>query len=275
MKKCYIQNLAMIVTDSCNLNCAHCINGPHKKNFMSNEVIERTLNQIKGVDNISITGGEPTLALTQIEKIISYGIKNNIKLNQFTITTNAIIYSSYLLELLKEINKYIGDKEISAFLAISFDKYHYDEIKKRNLEELFDENIRKYQESKYFYMFRNPNTFYKEGNAEEINEEIFVPMEPIETIMTYINNYWKLRLFDKKNGVCCIGPVVAINPKGTITDCDASIIHQETIYNYGNVLTDTIEESCLRRNIPIVKPRNFDRLTRKIINKQWYGNSKY
>ena len=45
-----------------------------------------------------------------------------------------------------------------------------------------------------------------------------------------------------KSKLCNIGPIVTINPDGIFTECDSSIEHQETIFNYGNVLDTDVEE---------------------------------
>ena len=76
---------------------------------MSDEVIENTLNQIESIGVLNIAGGEPTLAIDRIEKIIDYIIRRRIKLDNFSIVINGTIYSQELLELLDEISKYIGD----------------------------------------------------------------------------------------------------------------------------------------------------------------------
>ena len=44
MKKIYIQNLGMIITNKCNLNCDHCLRGEKCDNkSMSDEIIKKTL----------------------------------------------------------------------------------------------------------------------------------------------------------------------------------------------------------------------------------------
>ena len=43
MNKLRIQNLALIVTEKCNLNCAHCLRGGCSDKVMSDEVIKATL----------------------------------------------------------------------------------------------------------------------------------------------------------------------------------------------------------------------------------------
>ena len=114
-------------------------------------MIEATLSQVKGVGNLSITGGEPTLAIDRIEKIIDYIIENNIYIEEFTTTINGTIYSERLLELLKIMDKYINDEEVLSMVAISCDIFHLDEIKRLGLFDKYKENVSKYNESKYFF----------------------------------------------------------------------------------------------------------------------------
>ena len=78
MNKLYIQNLGLIITEQCNLNCRHCLRGKCSNKVMSNEVIEATLSQISAIGVLHLEGGEPTLAIPTIEKILDYIIKNNI-----------------------------------------------------------------------------------------------------------------------------------------------------------------------------------------------------
>lgn len=267
MGKCYIQNLGLIVTNKCNLNCAHCLRGEKNNSCISDRVVEATLDQIKGIWNLAICGGEPTLAIDRIEKIISYVIEKHIKLGELTVTINGTIYSERLLKLLDEINSYIGisSKGINALLAISFDKYHLDEISRLKIEEEFYENLRKYQESKYFYGYRNTKQkLFREGNAINLDEKLTVPLRPIKILMTYAD---KKRKFNPDNGLCSIGPVITINPEGIVTECDASIKNQENLYNYGNVLEKSIEDIVLEKGEVVSNIRKFERDTHRLLRK--------
>ena len=93
----------------------------------------------------------------------------------------------------------------------------------------------------------------------------------MEVYMTYYTKY-KNRLgllkkkFDRENGNCIIGPIITVNPDGIVTECDASIEHQQSIYNYGNVLEESIEEIMLRKQAIIVSPKE--------INKRMYKEYK-
>ena len=71
MEKIYVENLAMIITDRCNLDCAHCLRGCKRNIDMSDEIIEATLGQIRSIGNLAINGGEPALVIDKIEKLLN------------------------------------------------------------------------------------------------------------------------------------------------------------------------------------------------------------
>ena len=266
MGKCHIYDLEMIVTNNCNLNCAHCLRGEKNCVTMSDEVIEATLSQVRSADVLNISGGEPTLALESIKKIIDYIIKNRIKIDDFTLTINGTIYSEELLELLDEIGKYIGEDEVHALIAISLDKYHLDEIKKLGLYDEFVENLRRYSENKHFAFTREENPklkLFREGNAEALDQKLTVPLRPIKPIITYVKD----EKLDIRNGLCNIGPFVTIGATGTITVSNASNEHQESIYNYGSVLDDSIVATYIRNGSPILKPKKYIRTINRKLNK--------
>lgn len=254
MKKCYIDMLAMIITNKCNLDCGHCLHGKKDNTTMSNEVIKSSLDQIKGIGTLTICGGEATLALDRLEYIINYIITNKILVEELTITINGTIYSEYLLELLKEIDSYINEEGIRSSLAISYDKYHIEEMKKLGILEEYFENIKKYMESKYFYSLRElTEKPFREGNAEKLKRLQTVPLRSPKKFITYVN---KDHEFDK-NGLCLIGPLVSVNTHGIITECDASEIHQASIYNYGSVFKTSFENSALNNKAKILTPKEF------------------
>lgn len=263
MGKCHIHDLEMIVTNNCNLDCTHCLRGQKNCINMSDDVIEATLTQVRSVDTLNISGGEPTLALDAIRKIIDYIIEKRIKIDDFTLTINGTIYSEELLELLDKISKYIGTDAVHGLIAISLDRYHLAEIVKNGIYEEFLENISRYSESKHFAFTREIDPklrLFREGNAELLEPKLTVPLRPIKPVITYVNG-GKL---DIKNGLCNIGPFVTISACGTVTASNASNEHQETIYNYGSVLNESIEDICIRNGSPILKPKKYI----KTINRQ-------
>lgn len=87
---------------------------------------------------------------------------------------------------------------------------------------------------------------FREGNATNLDEKLTIPLKPLPVVMTYVSGLKKL---DIENGVCNIGPCITVNVNGTITECNASMENQETLYNYGNILTDSIEEIFLKGKV--------------------------
>ena len=266
LKKCYLQNLGIIVTEKCNINCSHCLRGNKTNKNITDSVIDKTFDNIEGIGCLNICGGEPTLALKEIEKIIDYIIIKKIKINNFALTINGTIYSKELLKLLDEIYNYLGKEKFSTLLAISIDKYHLDEVKRLKIEKEFLENIKRYKESKYFYCYREltkRRKLIREGNAINLDNNLTVPLRKMDTYMTYS---YKKKL-DKENGLLNIGPIVTINVDGIVTECDASNENQRTIYNYGNIFNNSIEEIFINNNIPILEPKKFEKACQKSIKK--------
>lgn len=273
MRKVVIMNLEMIVTNKCNLDCAHCMRGQKCNNSMSDEVIEATLSQVLAIHNLGICGGEPTLAVDVIEKIFNYIMEKGIIVGRVTAVINGTIYSGKFLECLEMIEKYIEKTlpnrlEKSSFL-ISKDIYHQEELKKLKLDARFLNNLEFYRSSKYYggFFYLDPRLkLFREGNAENLDENRTVPLRIFPPIITHVGKrvIGKFYLEDIDNGICKIGSMVAVNCDGVITDCNASIEHQKTIYNFGNVLNESIYDVCMK-NGQVVKPHQF---VRKIVRQE-------
>lgn len=263
MKKVYIENLCMILTNKCNLNCRHCLRGPKDDTDISKEVIEATLNQIIAIHNLNICGGEVTLALDSLEYIFKYIVDNRILLDLVSITINGTNYSEDFLKLLEYIDSYISDNVI---FTISYDKYHLEEIERLGLLDKYIDNIEKYSTSKYYYGLRKLDSnlkLFREGNAEELDQSLTTPLRPIDIVVTYAG---EKGIFDKENGLCNIAPLMTVNTEGIITEDNASFNHQSTIYNYGNVFDNSFEEVAIERG-KILKPKKYEREKEKIIKR--------
>lgn len=268
MEKACIQNLGLIITEDCNLDCRHCLRGKKCQKCMSKEVIEATLNQCIYIRNLCLCGGEPLMHLEPIIHIIETILKKYIIVDEISIVINGTIYREDFISLLKRINNKLKD---GTKIAISHDKYHIEEIKKRGLKETYIENIKKYLETPYFIGIKRLDPklkLFNEGNAILLNSNLTVDLKPIDYAMTYVgNNKHKLDL----NGLCYIGPIVSISVDGNITECDASFENQRTKYNYGNVLTDSIVE-VIKTKTSVVNSIIYSLKVRKIAyNHQHYN----
>lgn len=270
MNKMATPNLGLIVTERCNLNCKHCLQGGCTNRVMSDEVIEAALSQFSFIEHLSICGGEPTLSLDRMEKVFSFIVENKILVDTVSVTINGTIYSDYFLRLLGYIEDYINYKKknrVKTNFTISYDMFHGDELIRLNLVQQYLENVQKYQQSKFFGGFNMLSSkVFREGNAENLHPSITVPLSPMPFLMTYVGRSHK---FDRDNGLCYIGPTVTIGVDGMVTECDASNEHQVSLYNYGNILNDSVENIYLRGNARILKPRKWSMEVNKEIIK--YG----
>jgi len=258
--KCSYQNLGLIITNKCNLDCKHCCRGCKDNKDMSKEIIDRVLSQVVGASNLAICGGEATLALPILEYIINYVVDNHIFIDELTFVINGTIYSTEMLRMLDYLNEYIQQyrkkDESTTTFTISYDKYHLEEIVRLGLLEEYKENVRHYRESIHFYGYQilKPNKkLFREGNACYLDQKITVPLYQMKYFVSYAGKGGKL---DMENGLCNIGPLVTINPDGILTEADSSIENQETIYNYGNVFDDSLEELILKR-AKVLKPKKW------------------
>lgn len=268
MKKIGVQNLGMIVTNKCNLDCRHCERGCKNNLSISSEVIKATLDQIAYIGNLALCGGEITLALDKLEEIFNYIVDGrSVLVDKVTCIINGTNYSEEFLRLLNYIHEYIAfsKRKYQVYFNISYDEYHLEEIKKLNLLEEYKMNILKYSESHFFGTLQGLEfgKLFREGNAEVLSDDLTVPLRPMQVYLTYPS---KFKTMDKKRKFCNIGPLVTVNTEGIITEGDASIEHQNTIYNYGNVIDDNIEDVLLNRGTVVV-PRKWLKLTHQEITR--------
>lgn len=229
-------NLGMIITEVCNMNCAHCLQGSGPKRTMSREVMITTLRQFRYIANLSVCGGEPTLALKQMEDLFSYIVDNKIRVEGISTTINGTIYSDEFLRILAYIDDYMQhiDETIfepSTVFFISQDKYHEGYMQELGITGEYRRNVTEYSKSPYFGGFSGVRKPIREGNAKELpwlETRRFSPSRPI--------------IYYPEEKYIWIGPYIAIAPDGTVTEIDASILNQQTKYNYGNALQTPISD---------------------------------
>ena len=95
-----ITNVAIEISDKCNLNCLHCYYSEKNCNSeMSYDNFILILDRFKHLDKVVITGGEP-FTNSRFTDILKECIKrNNI---QFTITTNGTLFTPQIIKYFRE-----------------------------------------------------------------------------------------------------------------------------------------------------------------------------
>ena len=94
------------LTRRCNLACAHCIRGEPENVDLSFNDIDEFLEQTNSIYELIPTGGEPTLALPQLEYLLEGIKKRGILLYTLQITINGYIKSPELIQIIKNYNDY-------------------------------------------------------------------------------------------------------------------------------------------------------------------------
>jgi hypothetical protein len=114
MQKIEFHNLVIEVTRRCNMECGHCLRGEAQDKDLDIDALIQLLNQIKHIGDITFTGGEPTLATSHIDRILSECKKREISVNNFYLATNAKKIDGYFLRVILDWWLYCDDNEISA-----------------------------------------------------------------------------------------------------------------------------------------------------------------
>lgn len=178
-----IAELGIEVTRKCNMKCEHCLRGEPQRKNISDQHIYKILQLIDNVGTLTITGGEPTLAmdsLTHIQHCVQYG---RADVGSFYMVTNGkSINVAALAEWAKYMRLACGDNELSG-VSFSFDKFHvstfnYAQMEKqeRNYRRLKDileneygiydngwsEFVRKHSDDSWDY-----HHLFAEGRAED------------------------------------------------------------------------------------------------------------
>lgn len=101
-------NLTFEVTRRCNLKCKHCMRGNAQNVDLTKEIVDQVLdnNDIKSIDHLAFSGGEPTLNEDIIVYIIDKIIANNIDVYKVSMVTNGVIFSEKIIDAFKRFNKY-------------------------------------------------------------------------------------------------------------------------------------------------------------------------
>jgi len=106
------------------MNCEHCLRGPSQRKTIDNNHIYKILQLTDNIQTLTMSGGEPTLAMDSLEQVkhcVTYG---NCNVNNFYMVTNGkSINVEGLAFWANGMRNACDDNEISA-IAFSFDQWH-------------------------------------------------------------------------------------------------------------------------------------------------------
>jgi organic radical activating enzyme len=161
MKKLEVDNLSIEVTRRCNTSCAHCLRGEPEDLDINIKYITDFFAQIKHVNALTISGGEPSLVPDKILGILEVAKNLNVSINYFYLVTNGLNISKKFLHVMTDLYSYCLYKDRSS-LYMSNDQWH-PKVPKKNIEKL--ESLSFFKSTPYF----GESEFSKEQWARKVD----------------------------------------------------------------------------------------------------------
>lgn len=119
-----INNLIIEITRKCNLKCSHCLRGNAQNLEMPDIYLKELFSQMKGsYCALTITGGEPSLNVEGIKRILYWMQYYKVYLDYFYIATNGIKVNIDFVHVCLMLYNKSNTKEICR-LDLSNDRYH-------------------------------------------------------------------------------------------------------------------------------------------------------
>ena len=176
-----ISNLIIEVTRKCNIECTHCLRGNAQKKDIMLAYIDELLCQTKYIDNITFSGGEPSLNVKAIDYFLTTAKSYAVSIGRFYIATNGITINENFVIACLRLYVYSEDKE-SNMVVVSNDEFHASE-ENYNTELLDGLSFFSRKHIKEGYNYAGGSTLIREGRAaENFNCRTIFPVSDIKTI---------------------------------------------------------------------------------------------
>ncbi len=295
------KELEVILTQKCNMACTHCMRGCSSNKQIDEETLDAIFEKFYYIDNLSLGGGEPTLAPDVVRMLTKSLKKHNVIVPNVNFTSNGTVNPDEFIDALLELQDYVIEsrkKEIlfepldpnekiePIYACFSFDDYHLLEILNGPLGEsgldVLYQNIAKFQNA------LSPDAIVCRlacdvdvidlGRAKQLNpsENVKVPMVLPETLVyPYV---------DEKKRVT-LGGLITISCDGEVIPPNIPFDMEKTL-SFGNIKNLSLSQIFARTKTKKVSNIMFDFEISKLLKnhsapkKKWrnylenYGNKK-
>ena len=116
-------NLAIEVTRRCNMTCESCLRGDAENIDMTKKQIDEILDQVDEINEVTLSGGEPTLCLDIIKYFFEKAEQLGKYPDSFYLATNGMTNQAELAHILLDAYSKCDDKEACA-VSLSLDDFH-------------------------------------------------------------------------------------------------------------------------------------------------------
>lgn len=238
MQKYQLNKLYLILGTQCNLNCKHCMGGDPKENISMNmKCIQRLIDDVSCINELTLGGYEPTLYIPLMYEIIDTFINNGVTINILHICTNAKIYSEELIEFIKYAKQYLKKPEKTA-LFISDDIFH---LNSGFTREQLTETIERYRKTNIAKIeindLRDGVTIV--GRAEKLSREELKKYGNIKIVRKGIP---EMICFNKNNDYK-ITSILGMTPNGYIYAADIKAFNALGNNDYSESMGNILQKS--------------------------------
>ncbi len=130
-----LKELTFETTRKCNQHCEHCMRGNSQDINLTKEIVDFFFyrNEIKSIETLCFSGGEPTLNPDIIIYIINKIIDENIDVDTILMVTNGQVYNDSIIKVFNKFNEYKNKKLLlenkkersdNVVIIFSTDQYH-------------------------------------------------------------------------------------------------------------------------------------------------------
>lgn len=121
-----ISNLIIEATRRCNMQCEHCLRGDLQNIDMDKDHMRNLLSQVKNIDSVTFSGGEPSLNPKAILDFIELAKYYNVWVSSFYIATNGKRISEEFIIACLKLFSFCEEKE-TCCVDVSCDDFHKQE----------------------------------------------------------------------------------------------------------------------------------------------------
>jgi len=227
--------LSLEISEYCNLDCKHCMQGEKKNIYISDEVISNTFRNINKIEELVLTGGEVFLCYERVKRVLEIACEENSSILNCSIVTNGCIYDERIYALLDD---YFGSYYA---IYISNDDYHdksiarvYQGKKNSDNPELHPQTLEDVKRNMLKHMMRDSFEDFNELGSKVIDvgraRQIAGSKHCFE-VMGYFYQEFPNHFL--------VGPVVFVSATGEVCEGNDEITSYKK-HSIGNILNENL-----------------------------------
>lgn len=249
-----IDKLYLEVTRDCTLECEHCLRGEKQKLDMNTTTLENSLKDIKRINTLLLTGGEPFLNITVLERLPELLKEYGIEAETIGIITNGTVYSERHQKALEELKKVCRSLRI----FVSSDMFHRLEWNRLGLKEKVEANYEQLERDFQAEKHLENDSFHRvilnlQGRAKRLSREKL----DLYKRKYYIEYVFKepFQVTYSKEDDTILGKV-CVNAKGFVVDYNQSFQEEDE--------SSTIDENVNLVPLPTILEKKINQPKRNI-----------